>query len=149
MAIVKTLNLIRIFAFDTLMCAASGTNLKKYMMRKHGWDSVTFENMRSTYLVGLSMLSKVEELSEVPDIDEMSNLPVPGSVAQVKKGYLYEILYKWGKGQKRGFGRVTPTHLETGSDDTMYILCEEGGIGFEHVEDVEIVREICRIDRKI
>jgi hypothetical protein len=150
MAIVKTLNILKLFAFDALLAAESGLDLKTHMMRKHGWDETTYGNMKSTYLVALSMLSKVEKLSQVPDIDETNGMPIPGNLALIKPGKLYEVLYKWGKGQKRGYGRIAPDHLETGANGTMYILCSDGGtcwVSSDKLDDIEIVKEICDVSR--
>jgi hypothetical protein len=67
--------------------------------------------------------------------------------SQVKPGYLYEVMYPWGKGKLRGWGRVTPAKHDPSPTGFMYIITESGGVGYDKVEDLEIVREICKLDQ--
>lgn len=57
-------------------------------------------------------------------------VPVPGRI--------YHVKYKWGNGHKTGIGRINPGD-ET---NTMYILVDDGGCGWEKPENVEIIRRI-------
>jgi hypothetical protein len=54
-------NVVKIFAFDTFVCAINGIDLKEYMKQKHKFSDEQFLEYLSVYRANLSKITVTEK----------------------------------------------------------------------------------------
>lgn len=62
-------NIIKIFAWDSYVCAINAKELKPFMMEKHNWDDKTYKELANIYLTNINRIATDTNLVKLNKAD--------------------------------------------------------------------------------